>query len=269
MSQLTDSILPNIANVPPVNKANKDAARVLLMKCYLNKGVIANRATPTFDPADMQQVIALADQITATAHYSLTPNYYDNFAPTNDKLSKENIFTFARQGGQSTGGGGNTVNSRWHMTMHYKQAPSGWNGFTTLGDFYNKFEPADTRRGIAYDSTLPSGTTNPGHRVNVGFMAGQQYDLTTDTALTDRTGAPLNFTPDVKLIETGSNLEVTGIRVDKYPVDYANDGSNNVDNDYVYYRYSDVLLMKAEALLRTSNAGAALTIVNQIRSARS
>ena len=267
IKQLTDSIIPNIADAPPVDKANKDAARVLLMKCYLNKGVIANRATPTFDAADMQQVIALADQIINSGKYQLMTNYFDNFAPSNGNISKENIFTFNRVGGQSTGGQGNTINSRWHLTMHYNQAPSGWNGFTTLGDFYNKFEAADQRRGVAYPS-LPTGATNPGNRVNVGFMAGQQYDLKTDAPLTDRNGAPLAFTSDVKLIETGSNLEVTGIRVNKYPIDYPNDGSGNVDNDYVYYRYSDVLLMKAEALLRTNDAAGALTIVNSLRAQR-
>ncbi|MDQ6608354.1 MAG: RagB/SusD family nutrient uptake outer membrane protein, partial [Bacteroidota bacterium] len=41
----------------------------------------------------------------------------------------------------------------------------------------------------------------------------------------------------------------------------------NWDNDYVYFRYADVLLMKAEALLRTNGAGA-LTIVNNLRANR-
>src|SRR5688572_11027767 len=48
-----------IATLPdgPVSTANKDAARVLLMKAYLNKCTFANRAQPTFAPADMNQVI--------------------------------------------------------------------------------------------------------------------------------------------------------------------------------------------------------------------
>ncbi|MDO6432050.1 RagB/SusD family nutrient uptake outer membrane protein [Flavitalea sp. BT771] len=267
MGQLTDSVIPNIASTP-VYQANLDAAKVLLMKCYLNKGVIANRATPTFDNSDMAKVISLADEIIGSNKYPLATNYFDNFAPTNETIGKENIWTFHRIAGQSTGGTGNTINSRWHLTMHYKQNPSGWNGFTTLSDFYNKFEATDTRRGVAYP-TLPTGATNPGNRVNVGFLRGQQYDLKTDTALTDRNGAPLAFTDNVQLIETGTNLEVTGIRVDKYPIDYANDGSGNVDNDYVYFRISDVMLMKAEALLRSGgDAATALGLVNQIRTAR-
>ena len=36
----------------------------------------------------------------------------------------------------------------------------------------------------------------------------------------------------------------------------------------MYYRYADVLLMKAEAQLRTNNAAGALTIVNSVRTKR-
>jgi starch-binding outer membrane protein, SusD/RagB family len=244
----------------PASKANKNAAKVLLMKCYLNKGAIANRATPTFDAADMQQVITLADAIIA-GPYQFSTSYFDNFAPNNDAIGKENIWTQENVGGTNSGG----VRSRWHMTMHYNQSPSGWNGFTSLSDFYNKFEASDTRKGVAYAYTSPKPPLNPGNRVNVGFLVGQQYNMTTDAPLNDRTGAPLVFTSDVKIVEKGKNLEVTGIRAYKYPIDFQFDDNGNVDNDYVLFRLGDVLLMKAEALLRTSKAADALTIVNNLR----
>ena len=234
----------------PVNRANKDAARVLLMKLYLNKGVIANRQTPTFDNADMAQVIALADQV--IPKYTLATNFFDNFAPDNHVKSKENIWTLENIGGQSSG----NVRSRWFMTMHYNQDPSGWNGFTTLADLYDKFTPADKRLGGPY-----AGMTEVGG-VRVGFLQGQQVDET-GAALKDRKGNPLAFTKEVKLIETGNNLEVTGIRVVKYPIDYKN--GDNSDNDYVMFRLADVLLMKAEAQLRSGAAGAAVSSVNLVR----
>jgi starch-binding outer membrane protein, SusD/RagB family len=254
------------------SKANKDAARVLLMKCYLNKGVFASNATrnaPTFAPADMNQVITLADQVINTGLYSFAPNYFDNFAPANTTIGTENIWTQLNEAGVGTGSP--TVRSRYHSTMHYKQKPEGWNGFTTLSDFYNKFEPADKRRGVAYNS--PAGALpNPGNRVNVGILTGQQYDWSVDTALKDRTGAPMIFTPAVKSIEVGTNLEITGYRAYKYPIDYPNDGSGNTDNDYVFFRLADVLLMKAEAILRGGTGtvagpygNTALAIVNSIR----
>jgi starch-binding outer membrane protein, SusD/RagB family len=257
-----NAVLPALPNGPNTI-ANKDAARVLLMKCYLNKGAFANRAAPTFAPADMQQVITLADQIIANPAYSFSANYFDNFAPSNNALGKENIWAQETTGGV---GVGSELRSRVHSTIHYNQAPGGWNGFSTLSDFYAKFEASDTRRGTAYPTGDPT-KPNPGKRTNVGFLVGQQYDLSNDAPL-QAGNIPLAYTPEVKLIETGTNLEVTGIRVYKYAVDWPNAGSGNWNNDYVYFRLADVMLMKAEALLRTNAAGPALTIVNSIRTNR-
>ena len=266
-----NEVMPNLPT-GPAGRANQNAAKVLLMKLYLNRGVwssVENRATPTFAPADMNQVITLADQIINSGSYSFTPIYFDNFAPRNTTIGTENIFTQQNDAGVS-GSTGSTVRSRWHSSIHYNMNPQGWNGFSTLSDFYAKFEAADKRRGIAYPQT--TGPTNPGGRVNVGLLAGQQYDLSVDTMLNDRTGAKLVFTPDVKSIETGSNLEITGYRAYKYPIDYVNTGDGNIDNDFVYFRLADVLLMKAEAILRGGTGTAAgaygstpLAIVNYIR----
>lgn len=242
--------------------ANKNGARTLLMKLYLNKGVFANRAAPAFDAADMNQVITLADQIIGSGRYSLSDIFFDNFAPDNDTRSKENIYTFYNQSGDR----GNDIRNAVHQVSHYNMTPDGWNGFATLSDFYDKFEATDQRRGIAY--TYPGSRPNPGKRVNVGFLIGQQYNLTTDEPLKDRKGNPLAFTPEVKLRETDPNtLEVTGIRVIKYPYDYATSGDQK-NNDWALFRYADVLLMKAEALLRTGKEADALILVNQVRAKR-
>jgi starch-binding outer membrane protein, SusD/RagB family len=258
LNYIIEEVNDIIASLPagPANVANKDAARVLLMKCYLNKGVIANRQTPVFAAADMDQVIALADQVIASPrNYAYAPNYFDNFAPNNHAIGTENIFTAENVGGSSSG----NVRSRWFATLHYNQNPSGWNGFTTLSDFYDKFPANDLRR-----SQARTGVTNVSG-IKMGFLVGQQFDQN-GVALKDRGGNPLAFTPEVKAIEIGNNLEVTGIRVVKYPIDYAS--GDNSDNDYVYYRLADVQLMKAEALLRKNNAAAALTIVNTLRANR-
>ncbi len=256
----------------PAGIANKDGAKVLLMKCYLNKGVYANRVTPTFDAADMQKVISLADEvITSSRGYSFSSNYFDNFSPDNSTKSLENIWVQQNDEGVS-GSFGATVNSRWHCVMHYNQNPGGWNGFTTLSDFYDKFENTDVRKGTDY---LTPGASNPGHRINVGFYIGQQYNWANDALVKQKDGVtPLIFSPDVHLIETEtSTLEQTGIRPNKFPIDYANDGSPG--NDYPYFRLSDVLLMKAEAILRGGTGTSAgsygstpLAIVNSIRTNR-
>jgi starch-binding outer membrane protein, SusD/RagB family len=239
----------------PANKANKSAAQFLKMKVLLNKGLYLSRETPKFEAADMTGAIAAADQIINANKFQLSTIYFDNFAPDNDKISKENIWTSENRGGSSSG----NIRSRWFCTLHYAQNPSGWNGFTTLADFYDSFEDGDIRKKSNY-----TGMTDVSG-INAGFLIGQQFDQT-GKALTDRKGNPLAFTRNVNLKEDGNNLEITGIRVIKYPIDYKS--GDNADNDYVYFRFSDVLLSKAEALLRSGNAAAALPLVNQVRAAR-
>ncbi|MDQ6844997.1 MAG: RagB/SusD family nutrient uptake outer membrane protein [Bacteroidota bacterium] len=253
-----NAIMKDLPNTGPAYTANQNAARALLMKIYLNKGVYANRAAPTFAAADMSQVITLADQIIASNNYSLNTNFFDIFAPDNDVKATENIFTLYDQNGDR---GGNVQASTFAVS-HYNMNPGGWNGFSTLSNFYDKFEATDQRRGMYYN--YPAGLPNPGHRVNVGFLIGQQYNLTTDVPLNDRKGNPLAFTKTVALRETGSNLEVTGIRVIKYPYDYPHKDAQN-NNDYVIFRLGDVMLMKAEAQLRNGDATGALVTVNTIR----
>lgn len=250
--------------------SNRDGARALLMKLYLNKGVYANRKTPSFAAGDMNKVIALADQILA-GPYSLGTNFFDNFAPTNDVIGTEVIHTLKCD--NATGFGGNNQ-SRWFCTLHYNQNPSGWNGFTTLGDFYDKFDAADKRRGggagpgVAGDMGWYPGLSNV-TGLHVGLLFGQQKNQT-GTNLQDRKGQPLSFTKAVALKETGNNLEVTGIRVIKYVPDLIKQFP--ADNDYVMFRLADVLLMKAEAILRGGTGtnvapygSTATSIVNYIR----
>src|SRR5258706_5648768 len=248
----------------PVYKANKYAANVLLMKCYINKAVYENRSNPVFSAADMNKTISLADEVINSGAFSFSANYFDNFAPDNSSIGKENIFTLQNIAGSTPN---NNLFLAWIIVLHYNQAPAA-NGFTTLSDFYNQFDSTDIRRGAVYTSA--GAPPNPAHGINAGFLIGQQYDYFTGAPLTDQTGAPLIFTPEVKNIETGVNLEVTGIRPLKYFPDWPNYFSP--DNDFVFFRLSDVLLMKAEAILRGgtgTTAGIygdnAKSIVNVIR----
>jgi hypothetical protein len=237
--------------------ANKDAARALLMKTYLNKGVYANRVSPTFAASDMDKVIAYADAIINNPKYTLNDNFYQNFAANNNTASKELIFSLEN----TVGVRGGNPRFQWFCTLHYNQRPSGWNGFTTLADIYDKFEATDKRRGDAY----PGVTDVTGLRV--GMLVGQQLNEKGDE-LNDRKGNKLAFTRSVALRETGNNLEITGIRVVKYPPDFAQGIDGNAETEYVIFRLADVMLMKAEALFRKGDAAGARTIINQIRTKR-
>lgn len=261
-----NAIMNTLPDTGPAYVANKNAARALLMKIYLNKGVYANRAQPTFAPQDLTQVITLADQIIGSNKYALSDNFFDNFSPDNDVKSKESIFTLYNTG--SSARGSDAMRGFTYMVNHYNMNPGGWNGWSTLSEFYDKFQATDQRRGTYYN--YPGALPNPGQRQNVGFLVGQQYNLTTDAPLNARNPAtaPLVFTRDVKIRETDPNtLELSGIRVVKYAFDYGTPGDFK-KNDYQMFRYADILLMKAEAMLRSNNAAGALPIVNSIRTKR-
>lgn len=235
------------------HKANKNAARMLLAKLYLNRGTFLNRVSPTFPTDDMQQVIALTTAIIETGQYTLNEKYYDNFTSDNTTTSTENIFVTANTGGVPQPFG-NGVQTRWFATLHYSQPPGGWNGFATLGPFYDLFSDNDIRKYYEDPIAMERGG------YNLGFLIGQQYDIE---------GEPipnLIYTRDIQLIEKGANLDYAGIRVIKYRPDF--DTPYQPANDYVHFRYADALLMKAEALLRTDDATTALALVNEIRNIR-
>lgn len=260
-----NAIINDLPASGPAYVANKNAARALLMKVYLNKGALLKRESPSFAAEDMNKVIELANQITG---YTLSApgHYFDNFAPNNDVISTENIFTLYNKEGDRGGGMSRTYNT----VAHYNMDPGGWNGWATLGSFYDKFSTGDERRGIKY--TYPADSRpNPANAVNVGFLAGQQYNLKTGAELMARnpSSAKLIFTHDITIRTSGNTLETAGIRVMKYAYDYASQ-SGQKNNDWVVFRYADILLMKAEAILRggTGTAADALAIVNSIRTNR-
>jgi starch-binding outer membrane protein, SusD/RagB family len=262
-SEATDEILKEIDLALPALpsyggtgyiRATKEAAHFLRAKVYLNKAVYtsANAAGPyTFNNADMAKVIESVDFLEASG-FALNDSYFDNFSWTNDS-SKEIVFGVKNDVGNSNA----NVHFRYFMTTHYNQRPSGWNGFTTVADFYNKWtDPNDERKGRAY----PGMTDVIGLRA--GFLEGQQFDGA-GNKLKDRGGNDLIFTKNVDLLYSDEKM---GIRVIKYLANPAN--LDNPGNDFIHFRFADALLMKAEAMLRSGNNAGALTLVNQLRTIR-
>ncbi len=263
-----ESIIPNLPTYTHAtrNMATKEAARFLLAKAYLNKAVFKQDPnTPagpfTFDAADMNKVITLCDQIAANGDLGIDNNYWDNFTWDNGTKSSENIFV--RQNSQG-------INLVWASCMgnHYNMPPDGWNGFTTLVEFYNSFADGDVRK--SYD--VPGFTNLSGRPA--GFLIGQQKGPQGKTIgnpivdLKDRSGNPLIFTPEVSLF---FSTESKGIRTNKWPLDPAtmNSGGWSSTNEFAFFRLADARLMKAEAILRGgTSAETPLAIVNGIRANR-
>lgn len=238
-TDLNDALqaLPDLAPGGDARTASKAAANALLARLYLNKAVYK---ASNFDNADMAKVIQYCDAVSA-AGFSLDNDYFHNFM---SGATNEVIFTANSNGG--------SPENRVRMTLHYDNKPDGWNGFTTLADFYAKFEDGDQRKGRdgARDGTEFQG-------VGYGFLVGPQFNDDNQPVTNSRTGTPLVFTPDVPL--AGAN-SAQGIRVMKYHAGQY--------GDYIFLRMGDVVTMKAEAMLRSGDAGGALAVVNSLRQAR-
>lgn len=232
---------------------HKSAARFLKARVLLNKHIYLKQAQA--DAADMNTVISLIDDIAADG-FGLQAGYFDLFKEDPDN---ETIF-WTRS----------TVGNQIWMGMHYNQnspdnAGGGWNGFSTLAEFYDLFEGnpnsnyvgdgQEERRGFVPDATT-ANSENLG--IGYGFLIGQQYNED-GTPLETRQGAPLVFTKEFPGLV--GNGEAEGIRVIKYhPINGA------FTNHKPMFRYSDAHLMKAEAMLRSG--GDPTAMVNELRSLR-
>jgi hypothetical protein len=220
-------------------RLNKWGAYFLLAKLYLNQNVI----TGSTDNSGYNACSAYCDSL-ATAGYSLQPNFLDNFS-SNNTGSSENIFVIPYD----------HINAQGlviqMMSFHYNQAAkynwgstSGpWNGFCANADFYGKFNNADTRKA--------------------GFQQGIQYDADGVTPLKTRgsdSSLVLNFRPQVSNLYTAT--EYDGVRQQKWQL---TPGYQSQDADFALFRYSDVLLMKAECLLRTGSPVTALNYTAPVR----
>ena len=221
-------------------RLNRWGAYFLLAKLYLNENVI----TGTSDMSGYTSCSSLCDSL-LNAGYSLTPNFLDNFS-SNNTGSPENIFVIPydhiyAQGLQIQ-----------MMTFHYNQAAKynwgstggPWNGFCANADYYGKFNNADTRKA--------------------GWQHGIQYAADGVTPLTTRgsdSSLVLNFRPQVSSITNAT--EYDGVRQQKWQL---TPGFQSQDADFALFRYSDVLLMKAECVMRlTGDAASALSYIGPVR----
>ncbi len=214
-------------------RATKNAAHTLLATMYLNAEVYTGTAR-------WSECVAACDAVINSGLHDLIPDFNEVFSFENEGPGNaEYIFVVPRnpEDGVSF--------LRHQAVLHYNQLSfSPWNGFSVLEDFYNKFDTDDVRFGQV--------------------LAGAQFVLGGPNAgdpAFDRNGNPLVFTPDSPLVGAG---EGNGVRVLKWPIDPAQT-EQHAGNDYAIYRYSHVLLAKAEALFNLGNAGEALALVNQVR----
>jgi len=248
------SNLPTSYGAANVGRVTRSAVDALLANMYLNARVYKSEgpgagginATGYNSCSGMtvggglgacQAAINRVDSIIASGVYQLADTFTQNFSSDNGS-SPENIFVIKYA--DADGLGFNMV----MRTLHYNQFnPSPWNGFATLAQTYNAFDPADKRRNM--------------------FLVGPQVNLETGLPAQDRAHNPLVFTTTIANVTSATEGE--GARIYKWPIDPKHVAQNN-GNDFAWFRLAEMYLIKAEALNEiTPGSAGALDTLNRVR----
>ena len=245
-------IIPQLPAEAEYARITRSVAQGILAKMYLNSEVYTG--TPRW-----QECIDQVDAIIASDNYILEDNYFTNF-DANNIVSRENmmVIPYDRVNGRGFNIGFMTLHYRSQETFAMTAEP--WNGYATLQEFYDSYDDDDVRKGT------------PGvQQERSNFLVGPQFALDGVTRLidpgaeaSDPDGPPLTFMPEISEIRP-SALRQAGARFAKYEYEEGTDPEGN--NDYPLLRYGDMLLMKAECLLRLNGDDDedALEIVNLVR----
>lgn len=258
LKEVVPSLNPN-AGTFTYGRPTKWMAFALLEKLYLNAQYYTGQAKYT-------ETVAMADSVLngAKSIYSLDADYMTLFAPNNGPQIKETIFAIPYD--PNVAEGNHFTRFGLHTALQAKYSipfrPS--IALSTIKDFYEKF-------------------TLTGDVRNTTWLAGKQYENNgspviikstkkgVDASYTGADGSAavdyhLDFTPEMPLVRPATmdvgNDELgkaRGVRSIKfYPDPNANSSTRYQGNDMPVLRLADVMMMKAEAILR----GAAATTVN-------
>jgi hypothetical protein len=238
-----------VTNIPKVTdevstktygKFNKWAGLALLAKMYLNAQVYSG--TPQWDKCK-----EVCDEIINSGKYILEPNQKNVFV-TNNEGSQEIIFALPFDS--------KYVNEWNSFDVHmqtlepenqrtYNLQFSPWGGVCAIPQFINTFDAQDSR-------------------LLDNYIMGQQYTSTGEIILGTMgafVGKPLAYRNELPGVDQSE--EVDGFRLGKFEI--AKGATNRLSNDWPLFRYADILMMKAECLLRTGDADGAATIVTEVR----
>ncbi len=252
--------LPNVtSNVDgsTYGRVNQMVVQAALAKLYLNAEVYSG--TPQWSKA-----AAACDAIINSGNYNLENDYFANFNVENSGSSE---FILAIPYDAVFAGGNNIVMQTlsYLNQQSYNLAAQPWNGWCTLEEFYNSYEDTDLRKGQANTEEGPSP-------VRGNFLVGPQWDVSgkvrlqddgTTASGIDPDGVPFTLRAEINELFPEAWREA-GARNSKF--EFQIGGQPNMNNDMPIFRYSDFILMKAEALWRMDpGSGEALALVNQIR----
>ncbi|HKK47159.1 MAG TPA: RagB/SusD family nutrient uptake outer membrane protein [Balneolaceae bacterium] len=228
VKQLQDNIpnLSEVADQSTYGRFNKWAGKAVLADVYLNAGVYTGTT-------EWQKVIDVTQDIIDSGKYQLTSDYKANFTRTNQN-SSEIIFAvpYDEINGQGNMYHMSSITPQQQTEYHMTTQP--WGGASSQPQFIDTYDSTD-------------------HRLEDTWIKGPQYD--------DQGNELIDLVKNVPSIQQTEFKN--GYRIGKYQI--YNGITVHSDVDFPFYRYAGVLMMKAEALLRTGQADAAAQIVTKVR----
>lgn len=219
-------------------RMNKWAAKTLLANIYLNGEVYTGKTY-------WQECLNQCNDIINSKKYELSENYRDPFRTYGVESSPEVIFTIPFD--QNLAGGNYIHMFSWHGELKKKflTEATPWGSGSAMGitQFIDTYDPHDAR---LEDTWLMGPQYTPTGELLVGT-----YDMK---------GEPLIFTKDIP--SANYTKEAEGYRMYKFEV--VPGTPSNSSTDFPLFRYSQVLMMKAECLLRLKQPGAG-ELVTEVR----
>jgi len=239
-------------------RPTKWLAFAILEKMYLNAEQYAGQPKYT-------ETVAMADSILtgASAIYSLDADYMSIFAPNNGPAVKETIFAIPYDANVATGNHFSRFGLHTGLQKKYNLPFRPSIALSTIKDFYLKFNLT----GDVRNKTLLAGKQyeNDGSPILIATTKKGLDNSYTGADGADKINWQLEFTPEMPLVKENTmdvgNDELgkaRGVRSIKfYPDPNTNPDTRYQGNDFPVFRLADVILMKAEAIMR----GAAPTTV--------
>ena len=230
-------------NLVTYGKFNQWAGHALLAKMYLNAGIYTG--TPAWDKCILECNTIINS--TATTGFVLEANQKNVFL-TENQNSKEIIFALPFESKYVTDWNAFDIHMQTlepENQATYNLVSSPWGGVCAIPQFINTFDPEDSR-------------------LIDNYIKGQQFKANGDSiygTLGAFNGKPLSYINVVPGVDQSE--EVHGFRLGKFEI--AMGATNRLSNDFPLFRYADILMMKAECLLRTGDADGAAAIVTQVR----
>ena len=272
-SKLVNCLEKNAPNLPAVTdeasralnygRATQGLAYALLARLYLNATSfgctptnieISNEHTTAINTeADFYtNVVRCCDAIIDAKSYTIEPDYFTNFKIDNS-ASKENIFVIVENGeaniDERAGADGMMLNKlrialltlNYNHQKTYGLLETPWNGFCARPGFIDRYAGSDVR-GPGNEGLGTKDTKQ------WGWFLGPIYDASGKLCKDkDEAQSPAIIVKDVTSLTEATDLD--GARNIKYEIDKGGKYKYS-ENDFVLFRYADVLWMKEEAILR-------------------